>query len=184
MKKTMWITVLSVLMLLAACQEDKTSETKEVPVKEDIKTIPDSTLAYRFYRVENKTAEETAKAFKSFLEEEGMYYPKFIDFQKAAALDNNPVEMPQTILVIFGNPKEMAKLINENPEVALDLPFRILIYKDTEGNVLMTYEDFESFKKRHFLADSNGILKQYAGILKRFEKKLSEAQIKKAEHQN
>ncbi len=177
MKKIVWILLVTGLISLNACQE---KQKPPVPkVNEDIKTIPDSTLAYRFYQVKNKSPEETAKAFKSFLEEEGMYYPKFIDFQKAASLDNNPVEMPQTILAIFGNPKEMAKLINENPEAALDLPFRILIYKDTEGNVLITYEDFMSFKKRHFLSDSQGILKAYADMLKRFEVKLSKVQIKK-----
>ena len=169
--KTRWITAGLMLLLMAACQpaEKKAGKTsmEEKTVKKDA-----SALVYKMFRVEGATAGKTAQLFRSFLEEEGMYYPRFVDFHHAAQVDNIEFDMNPTVLVIFGNPKEMGVLIRENPEVAYDLPFRILIFQNDEGQVWVMYKDFTTFKKQYFLTDPNNLLEKYDRIVEKFKKKL------------
>jgi len=149
----------------------------QVPAKEVEKD--EAVLKFRMIPVENMTVEQTAKAFKDYLQGEGMYYPKFQDFHRAATLDNVEFEMRPTVLVVYGNPKELGRLINENQEIAYDLPFRILVYQDDSGNVMLLYRDFGSLKQQYILTDPNGIMDKYDKLMKGFEKRLHQIQIKR-----
>ncbi len=179
MKKLIWSLLL--LTILAGCGNKQ--EKKQMPANAESKQVKkdDSALRYKMIKLENLSVEQAAKLFKDYLEEEGLFYPKFLDFKKAANLDNVKFDMRPTLLVIFGHPKEMGKLINENPEAAYDLPFRILLYRDAEGNRWLLYRDFDSFKEQYILTDPEKILDKYKKLLQGFEKRLQEVQIK---HQN
>ncbi len=170
---------LALSIVLFACKNNSENKNGKSRAETKLKSVSDSLISYRMIKVENKSPEETAKAFKSYLEEQGMYYPKFLDFHRAATIDNVEVKMPAAILVIYGNPKEMAEFIKENPESAYDLPFRILIYRNDAGEVWIMYQDFASFGQQHFLPDNKHLLPKYDKLLQGFKKKLEEAQIKK-----
>lgn len=171
MKKMWWFIV--VVLLIGACQNQEEGQEKtRVEEKQVVKD--ESALQYKMFKVEKATPQEVAVKFKDFLEGEGMYYPRFIDFHKAAQIDEMPFEMRPTILVIFGNPKEMGRLINENQETAIDLPFRILVYQDLNGDVWVMYKDFKAFGKQFFLSDPDKILDKYAQMLNKFEAKIIE----------
>lgn len=162
---------------LTACHQDKPQPAeKTLPAKEVKKD--EAVLRFRMLPVKNMTVEQTARAFKDYLEGQGMYYPKFQDFHRAATLDNVAFEMRPTVLVVFGNPKEIGRLINENQEMAYDLPFRILIFQDENGQVMIMYRDFQSLKQQYILTDPQNIMDKYDKLLKGFEERLKQIQIK------
>jgi len=172
MKRILQVSLI-ILPLLFSCKGKGTKNARHHTKIEEKKVEKDaSALQYRMFKVEGASVEKTAKLFKSFLEEEGMYYPRFLDFHHAAQVDNIEFDMNPTVLVIFGNPKEMGVLIRENPEVAYDLPFRILIFQNNEGETWVMYKDFESFKKQYFLSDPHNLLKKYDELTEKFKQKL------------
>jgi uncharacterized protein (DUF302 family) len=60
-------------------------------------------------------------------------------------------KMPPTILLIFGNPKAGTPLMLASPSSAIDLPLKILVWQDKEGNVWVTYNSPEYLQQRHGL---------------------------------
>jgi uncharacterized protein (DUF302 family) len=59
--------------------------------------------------------------------------------------------MPNTKLLIFGNPKGGTPLMLAAPTVALDLPLKILVSEDSAGKVWVTYNSVEYLQHRHDL---------------------------------
>jgi uncharacterized protein (DUF302 family) len=61
------------------------------------------------------------------------------------------MEMRPTKLLIFGNPKLGTQLMLAVPSIAIDLPLKILVWKDAEGLVWLTYNSPDYLLKRHRL---------------------------------
>ena len=61
------------------------------------------------------------------------------------------LKMPNTKLLIFGNPKGGTPLMLASPSVALDLPLKILIAEDTSGKTWISYNAPAYFQQRHNL---------------------------------
>ncbi len=59
--------------------------------------------------------------------------------------------MPETKLVIFGSPLHGTPLMLAHPELALDLPLKLLIWERGPGEVFVSYNTPE------FLADRHGL---------------------------
>ncbi len=57
--------------------------------------------------------------------------------------------MPNTKLLIFGNPKGGTPLMLASPSVALDLPLKILVAEDTTGKVWVSYNSPAYLQQRH-----------------------------------
>jgi uncharacterized protein (DUF302 family) len=71
-----------------------------------------------------------------------------------------------SILVLFGNPNVMGRLIAANPEIGIDLPMRALVWESTDGKIKLTYTDPRWVVKRHGLADQLGeIANRMASVL-------------------
>ncbi len=70
--------------------------------------------------------------------------------------------MRPTVLVIFGNPKAGTPLMVASPTVALDLPLKVLVWEDAEGQVWVTYNSPEYLQRRHDLAPE--LLGKIAGV--------------------
>ncbi len=62
------------------------------------------------------------------------------------------LKMPNTNLLIFGNPKGGTPPMPASPGVALDLPLKILVAEDTEGKVWISYNAPAYLQQRHNLA--------------------------------
>src|ERR1700730_801664 len=58
------------------------------------------------------------------------------------------MKMPNTKLLIFGNPKAGTLLMLTSPTVALDLPLKILVAEDPTGKVWISYNAPDYLKKR------------------------------------
>ena len=63
------------------------------------------------------------------------------------------LKMPNTKLLIFGNPKAGTPLMLAAPSVALDLPLKILVAEDAEGKVWVSYNSPKYLQERYELPD-------------------------------
>ena len=59
------------------------------------------------------------------------------------------MQMPNTKLLIFGNPAGGTPAMLASPTLALDLPLKILVWEDAEGRVWITYNSVEYLRTRH-----------------------------------
>ena len=61
--------------------------------------------------------------------------------------------MPPTKLLIFGNPKGGTPLMLASPSAAIDLPLKILVAEDSQGQVWISYNSPAYIQKRHNLPE-------------------------------
>jgi uncharacterized protein (DUF302 family) len=61
------------------------------------------------------------------------------------------LKMPNTKLLIFGNPKGGTPLMLASPGVALDLPLKVLVAEDAAGKVWVSYNAPAYLQQRHNL---------------------------------
>ena len=57
--------------------------------------------------------------------------------------------MPNTKLLIFGNPKAGTPLMLAAPSIAIDLPLKILVREDGGGKVRISYNSPDYLQERH-----------------------------------
>lgn len=115
---------------------------------------------------------ETADRLVAALEGKGIKPAARIDH--AAAAKANGLEMPPTEVVLFGNPKLGTPAMLANPQVAIDLPMRVLVWQDKAGKVWVGYVKPDALKARHKLAGVDEQLKMMTGALEAFSKAAAE----------
>lgn len=111
---------------------------QSVALKEGIITIPS-----------NHSVEETVAKLKAMLQAKGVMLFALIDHSGEAAKVG--LKMPNTKLLIFGNPKGGTPLMLAAPSIAIDLPLKILVAQDSQGKVWISYNSPEYLKERHGL---------------------------------
>jgi uncharacterized protein (DUF302 family) len=91
----------------------------------------------------------TADRLESLLKSKGIKVFSRID--QAGEARAAGLTMPETILVIFGDPKAGTPLMVKYPSLALDLPLKALIWQGTDGKVWLSYNSPDYLKTRHHL---------------------------------
>jgi uncharacterized protein (DUF302 family) len=92
----------------------------------------------------------TADRLESLLKAKGIKIFSRID--QAAEARTSGLSMPETILIIFGDPKTGTPLMVKYPSLALDLPLKALIWQSAaDGKVWLTYNTPDYLKARHHL---------------------------------
>lgn len=120
-------------------------------------------------KVESKfSVKETSDRLAKALEDKGIKVAARIDH--AAGAKAAGLEMPATEVVMFGNPKLGTPLMLANPEVAIDLPMKALIWQDKAGKVWLGYLSADALKQRYALSGQEEPLKAMAGALAAFSK--------------
>ena len=84
-------------------------------------------------------------------EERGLTVFARIDHAAGAAKVGK--ELPPTELLIFGNPKGGTPFIECAQTVAIDLPLKILVWEDADGQVWLGYNDPAFIAARHGVPD-------------------------------
>ena len=97
----------------------------------------------------NHSVDETVARLKSILQAKGITLFSLIDHSGEAAKVG--MKMPNTKLLIFGNPKGGTPLMLAAPSIAIDLPLKILVAEDSQGKVWVSYNSPEYLKERHGL---------------------------------
>jgi uncharacterized protein (DUF302 family) len=95
------------------------------------------------------SVEKTVEALTNLLKSKGVAVFALIDHSGEA--EKVGLKMRPTELLIFGNPKAGTPLMLASPSSALDLPLKILIWEDGEGQVWLSYNSPEYLKERHGL---------------------------------
>jgi uncharacterized protein (DUF302 family) len=103
--------------------------------------------------IESKhTVDETVEKLKSILAAKGVTLFAVVDHGGEAAKAG--LAMPNTKLVIFGNPKAGTPVMLAAPSSAIDLPLKILVAEDGAGKVWVNYNSVEYLAKRHGLPEA------------------------------
>ena len=95
------------------------------------------------------SVDETVDKLKTILQSKGVTLFALVDHSGEA--EKVGMKMPPTKLLIFGNPKGGTPLMLAAPSVAIDLPLKILIAEDSQGQVWISYNSAEYLKERHGL---------------------------------
>ena len=95
------------------------------------------------------SVEETMARLQSILQAKGVKLFTIVDHSGEAA--SAGMKMPNTKLLIFGNPKAGTPLMLASPSAALDLPLKILVAEDLAGKVWISYNSPAYLQARHSL---------------------------------
>ncbi|MDE5603349.1 MAG: DUF302 domain-containing protein [Helicobacter sp.] len=91
----------------------------------------------------NTTYENT----KKFLIQKNM--PIFAEFDHGKNAKEVGLELNSTKVIVFGNPKVGTFLMQENPEISLELPLKISIWEDAQNNAYIAYTDIKKLAKEY-----------------------------------
>jgi uncharacterized protein (DUF302 family) len=94
------------------------------------------------------SVEKTVDNLKHIIQNKGLTLFSVVNHQQNA--QGVGMKMAESQLVIFGNPKLGTSLMNEDIRVGLDLPLKILVYKD-ESKVKLAYRNGSYLAKEHSL---------------------------------
>lgn len=93
------------------------------------------------------SVDETVNRIRSILEAKGVTLFAVVDHSGEAAKAG--MTMPNTKLLIFGNPTAGTPLMMAAPSAAIDLPLKLLVAEDAAGGVTISWNDPEYLQRRH-----------------------------------
>lgn len=110
--------------------------------------LPEAELEHGIVRLRsNYSVPETVERLESALKERGIRLFCRIDHGAAAA--EAGLKMPPTQVLVFGNPAGGTPMMLAAPTLAIDLPFKALIWEDRAGQVWLAYNTPEYLQARH-----------------------------------
>jgi uncharacterized protein (DUF302 family) len=98
------------------------------------------------------SVDETVDKLKTILKLKGVTLFALVDHSGEA--EKVGLKMPPTKLLIFGNPKGGTPLMLATSSAAIDLPLKILVAEDPQGEVWISYNSPDFLKERHGLPDN------------------------------
>lgn len=108
----------------------------------------------------NYSVAVTVERLKEALQSKGIALFALIDHSGEAAKIG--IDMRDTKLLVFGNPRAGTPVMLAAPSSAIDLPLKALIAEDGDGRVWLSYNDLTYFAERH--AVPARLLDNLAGI--------------------
>ena len=105
---------------------------------------------------------ETANNIKNIVSSKGLSVFAIINHSGNAKMVN--MKLNESKMVIFGNPKLGTALMQQDMRVGLDLPLRVLVYRDTDGKVKMAYRDGSWLANKHILNAPEKVAKVNKGM--------------------
>jgi uncharacterized protein (DUF302 family) len=111
---------------------------------------PEAVLENGIVRIpSHHSVDETVGKLETILQAKNVKLFTVVDHSGEA--EQVGLRMPNTKLLIFGNPKAGTPLMLASPSVALDFPLKILVAEDTAGKVWVSYNAADYLQKRHNL---------------------------------
>jgi len=110
-------------------------------------------------------AKETADRVERLVKERGMTLFNRIDHAEGARKIG--MELRPTEVLIFGNPKGGTPLMKCKQIVGIDLPLKMLVWKDEGGAVRVGYSNPESLKDRYGIEGCDEVLRKMKGALEK-----------------
>ena len=108
-------------------------------------------------------ADATFLRLKETVTSKGLTIMAEVSHDKAAA--SVDLELRPTRLLIFGNPKVGTLLMQSNQEIGLDLPLKVLVHENENGDVFVSYFDATFLAERHNTTDKAEVITKVNGAL-------------------
>lgn len=89
----------------------------------------------------------------------------FTRVDHSAGAKNVGIDMTDSELIIFGNPKLGTPLMLENSQIGLDLPLKALAYTDTSRQTYLSYTAPATLQSRYDISENSGIIDKMTGAL-------------------
>jgi len=105
----------------------------------------------------------TADRLEKILKEKGMTIFNRIKHSKSA--EKVGIQLNDTELIIFGNPKAGSPLMKCQQTIAIDLPQKALVWKDKNNKVWISYNDMRYLEKRHDVKNCEKAISKVEKIL-------------------
>ncbi len=115
---------------------------------------------------------QTAERLVELLKVKGFTVFKKIDHSQGAKTVG--IELRETLVVIFGNPKVGSKLMQCNPTIAIDLPQKALIWQDANDKVWMSVNNPSYLKERHNVQGCDKFFDKITTALKGISNKVTQ----------
>ncbi|CUU68666.1 DUF302 domain-containing protein [Campylobacter hyointestinalis] len=93
------------------------------------------------------SVDETALKLQNIIKDKGLKIFGVFEHSKLAKEVN--LQMNDTVVVAFGAPKAGTPLMQCEPSIALELPLKMLIYKNSDGNTIVAYDDIKNIAKSY-----------------------------------
>ena len=93
--------------------------------------------------------EQTMNRLEAEVRARGMTVFARIDHSAGARSEVRPVRRAEVL--IFGNPRDSALLVQAGQQIGIDLPLRVLVYVDSDGNAWIAYYSPSWLAQRHGL---------------------------------
>lgn len=131
-----------------------------------------SALADKLVTIESKhNVKETLDRLTATLDQRGIKPVARVDH--AAGAKAVGMDLPPTELLIFGNPKLGTPLMQSNPEIAVDLPMKVLAWQDKAGKVWVAYTAPDALKTRYGITDRDEVFAAMSAALQGLAKAAS-----------
>jgi uncharacterized protein (DUF302 family) len=91
----------------------------------------------------------TVDQLQTLIRDRGLMLFTCIDFSGDAERAGLDLRFSQ--LVIFGNPRAGTPLMQCTPTAALDLPLKVLVWEDANGDTWLSFNSIEYLRQRHGL---------------------------------
>lgn len=114
------------------------------------------------------SVEDTANKLEKILVSKGMTIFNRINHGEAA--EKVGIELRDTQLIIFGNPKIGSLLMKCQQAIAIDLPQKALVWKDEANKVWISYNDPSFLQTRHSVAGCDKVFGKISGALANISK--------------
>jgi uncharacterized protein (DUF302 family) len=108
------------------------------------------------------SVQETMDRFEAIAGEKGMTVFARVDHAKNA--ESVGMEMPDSQLLIFGNPKGGTLLMQQDMSIGVALPLKVLVYSDADGKTRIAYENPLALAKSYELEKTAVLEKVAAGL--------------------
>ena len=95
----------------------------------------------------NHPVDETVEKLKAMLEARGITLFALVDHSGEA--EKAGMKMPPTQLLIFGNPRAGTPVMLAAPSIAIDLPLKILVWENSQGQTRISYNSPAYLGERH-----------------------------------
>jgi len=108
------------------------------------------------------SVDETVANIKSIVRAKGMGVFALINHQGNAKAVN--MKLNESKMIVFGKAELGTSLMQQDMTVGLDLPLRVLVYKDSDGKVKMAYRDGSWLANKHILNAPKKVKKVNKGM--------------------
>jgi uncharacterized protein (DUF302 family) len=98
-------------------------------------------------RKSKRSVEETVKSIKEILAAKGIQL--FAEIDHSGEAEKVGMQMRPTKLLIFGNAKAGTPLMQAVPSTAIDLPLKVLVAEESDGQAWMSYNSGAYLQQRH-----------------------------------